>query len=113
MRQKPQKAVFAMLHQLDLEELTTLIERANARREQLKAEMRETVRAELEAHAARFGMRLEDVLGPRIEKRVETRRKPKVKYRGPDGETWSGRGRVPRWLAALEAKGQDRTKFKA
>ena len=24
-----------------------------------------------------------------------------AKYRGPDGETWSGRGLTPRWLAAL------------
>lgn len=28
-----------------------------------------------------------------------------AKYRGPNGETWSGRGRAPRWL------GDDREKF--
>jgi len=27
------------------------------------------------------------------------------KYRGPDGETWAGRGATPRWLAALLKEG--------
>lgn len=34
------------------------------------------------------------------------------KYRDPDtGQTWSGRGRTPRWLAAAEAQGQNRDDF--
>ena len=33
------------------------------------------------------------------------------KYRGPRGETWSGRGLAPRWLAELEAKGKKRESF--
>lgn len=35
------------------------------------------------------------------------------RYRNPENpsDTWSGRGRAPRWLAALEAKGQKRTDF--
>lgn len=33
------------------------------------------------------------------------------KYRGPDGQTWSGRGLMPRWLAALVAQGQSRDQF--
>jgi DNA-binding protein H-NS len=27
------------------------------------------------------------------------------KYRGPSGETWAGRGAMPRWLAALKKEG--------
>lgn len=27
------------------------------------------------------------------------------KYRGPDGDTWAGRGATPRWLKALIAEG--------
>lgn len=34
-----------------------------------------------------------------------------AKYRGPNGETWSGRGLMPRWLAALVAQGQAREDF--
>lgn len=34
-----------------------------------------------------------------------------AKFKGPDGETWSGRGRMPRWLAALAAQGQPKEDF--
>ncbi|MBL8399284.1 MAG: H-NS histone family protein [Candidatus Accumulibacter sp.] len=34
-----------------------------------------------------------------------------VKYRGPNGETWSGRGKAPNWLINLETNGQHRTTF--
>ena len=33
-------------------------------------------------------------------------------YRGPNGETWSGRGLMPRWLAALVADGQDKEAYR-
>lgn len=33
------------------------------------------------------------------------------KYRGPNGETWSGRGLMPRWLAALVAEGRTKEEF--
>ncbi len=34
-----------------------------------------------------------------------------VKYRGPNGETWSGRGSMPRWLASLVAAGKNKESF--
>ena len=34
-----------------------------------------------------------------------------VKYRGPKGETWSGRGSMPRWMAELVAAGKSRESF--
>lgn len=34
-----------------------------------------------------------------------------AKYRGPAGETWSGRGKQPRWLAALVAEGRTPAEF--
>ena len=34
-----------------------------------------------------------------------------AKFRGPEGETWSGRGLMPRWLAALVAQGQPKENF--
>ena len=33
------------------------------------------------------------------------------KYKGPNGELWSGRGLPPRWLAALIAQGQPKETF--
>ncbi len=29
----------------------------------------------------------------------KTRRPPPIKYRGPNGETWTGRGKMPAWIA--------------
>jgi DNA-binding protein H-NS len=34
-----------------------------------------------------------------------------AKYRGPNGESWSGRGLTPRWLVALVAQGQSKESF--
>ena len=49
----------------------------------------------------------------------DTKRKPHPlkgvkavpKYRGPNGELWSGRGLAPRWLATLEKRGRKREGF--
>ncbi len=34
-----------------------------------------------------------------------------AKFIGPNAETWSGRGKMPRWLAALVAQGQPKEDF--
>ena len=34
-----------------------------------------------------------------------------AKFRGPNGESWSGRGLTPRWLASLIAQGQSKDDF--
>ena len=34
-----------------------------------------------------------------------------AKYRGPSGESWSGRGLTPRWLAGLLAQGRTKEEF--
>lgn len=34
-----------------------------------------------------------------------------AKYRGPNGETWTGRGLTPKWLTALVADGRAKEEF--
>lgn len=34
-----------------------------------------------------------------------------IKYRGPNGETWSGRGRQPAWLGSLIEDGRSADEF--
>ncbi|MES2949243.1 MAG: H-NS histone family protein [Pseudomonadota bacterium] len=34
-----------------------------------------------------------------------------AKYRGPNGESWSGRGLTPRWLSTLLAQGKTKEDF--
>ena len=81
------------------------------------------LRAEMERRAAELGIAPGDVLswlrqqmpvdkGARARKpRDDIGAKRAAKYRGPNGEEWSGRGRTPRWLAALEAEGRGREEF--
>ena len=44
-------------------------------------------------------------------KKTKTGATVAAKYRGPGGETWSGRGLTPRWMAALVAQGRARQDF--
>jgi DNA-binding protein H-NS len=41
----------------------------------------------------------------------KTRAKPPVKYKDDKGNTWTGRGAAPRWLAAYESEGRSRLDF--
>ena len=40
------------------------------------------------------------------------RAKVQVKFRGPDGATWTGRGKQPRWLKALVDAGRTAEEFR-
>ena len=45
-------------------------------------------------------------------KPVKARKPVAVKYRTPEtGETWTGRGKAPKWLVAMEAAGRKRAEF--
>ena len=44
-------------------------------------------------------------------KRSDAGVKAPVKYRGPDGEEWSGRGQTPKWMKPLLEKGKRKEDF--
>ncbi len=69
-------------------------------REREKAE----VRQEMMALAAKRGLSITDVFGTT---KTGKGSKVAVKYRNPDNpdETWTGRGRQPKWLVAALKKG--------
>jgi DNA-binding protein H-NS len=48
---------------------------------------------------------------PAVSKRKNAGKPVAAKYRGPNGETWSGRGLTPRWLATLVEQGQSKESF--
>lgn len=108
---------------LSAAELRQLIEDAQgelvAKQESAKAELR----AKWEKEAAEAGLSIQAVL-PLSGGRSESGKRPKkggdaadgarqlpVKYRGPNGEEWSGRGRLPKWLQVAEAEGKKRDDF--
>ena len=110
------------LDTMSAEELNELIEQATAKRDEKMEGAKQAFLEEMESKAAALGMSLEGLLGKRSRSSdVSSKtRKPRrdagtpvpVKYRGPDGEEWTGRGRPPNWLAALEAKGKTREDFR-
>jgi DNA-binding protein H-NS len=59
-----------------------------------------------------FGLTAEDCGFKSSKSVVKTKSLVAVKYRGPNGETWTGRGRPPGWLAALEAQGANREVYR-
>jgi DNA-binding protein H-NS len=107
---------------LEIAELEALLRAASERKQRLLTEARASFLAEMRARAADLGVPLSQLAqtaggrggakkaaGSRM--RGGSRASPPVKYRGPNGETWSGRGRPARWLAALEAQGRRREEF--
>lgn len=78
------------------------------------------VRDELSAVATRHGYTIEELFGahaPKAPPRTSTARrktaKVAAKYRDPQNKrnTWSGRGSMPRWLAAKTRQGHSATDF--
>lgn len=47
----------------------------------------------------------------KIEKPKSVKSSVEAKYRGPNGEAWSGRGLLPKWLKALVDQGQPKETF--
>lgn len=63
------------------------------------------IRTLMQAHAL-SAADLGDEAKARKTKALKPSGKVTAKYRGPDGETWSGRGLRPRWLKAALAAGR-------
>lgn len=66
--------------------------------------------AEIQAKMKEYEITLADLKGGA--KKAKVRGAVAAKYRNPvTGETWSGRGRAPRWLADELAKGRTKDAF--
>lgn len=105
------------LDKMTVPELTALIEEAQTKRREKMVEAKAGLIEEFRAKAAQLGLTLEDVLAapsaPSPKSAKAAGSSLPAKYRGPNGEEWSGRGRLPRWLQAAEATGKSRDDFKA
>jgi DNA-binding protein H-NS len=122
------KPKFAFLDNMGVEELTAVINAAEEKRREAREGAKQEAFREFEAKLNALGLSIEDAL-PKMRGLSPTRAGPvpagarkarrdsgkplPVKFRGPNGEKWSGRGREPRWLAALEATGRKREEFRA
>ena len=86
------------INSMDLKQLKELKKDIEKAISSFEARRLANARRELEAKAAELGVSLSEVLGTKPAKGTKAVAAPK--YRNPKNpsETWSGRGRKPRWL---------------
>ena len=114
-----------MVSGLTYAELDELMELAKHAREGKLEEARRSLMQEFEEKAASIGLTTaqlfgQEARGPEKGKRGRRAAEPQpgpkgdpvVKFRSPHGETWSGRGRKPKWLTQAEANGQSTEEFR-
>lgn len=87
-------------------QLDELIARAETRKQELLREKSDSAREKIAALAKAEGFTVEELFG--AGKGHKTRRPAKPKYRNPADheQTWSGRGKRPRWFNASLAAGK-------
>jgi len=110
----------------NLVDIQTQIEKLQKQASEIKTKEFAATVKEIQAKMQAFGITVKDiqVRKPGKPGRVAKVKAPKAakasrkagvpvaaKYRGPNGETWSGRGLTPKWLAALVAQGQSKESF--
>jgi DNA-binding protein H-NS len=99
---------------LSLSELNELISRAQKAIASKKDEERADAMKEVRSVLAARGLTLDELMGRHASgrrQRSDKGIKLKPKYKGPNGEVYTGRGPTPKWLKALERKGEKREKF--
>jgi DNA-binding protein H-NS len=103
--------VIAAVNRLAPEQLmraqTAILEKRRIREQEIKG----ALLAEFRERAASVGLPLEALFPVGRRTRADAGQPLTPKYRGPHGETWSGRGRQPNWMTELEAVGHDRSEF--
>ena len=109
------RLVEAALDRLPVANLVAVAVAAEERRQSRSEEARQQLLQEFEGRAREMGLSLEQVF-PVLAYGARRGRSgagsAAVKYRGPHGETWSGRGRLPRWLSILEGEGHNREEYR-
>jgi len=113
----------------NLIDIQSQIEKLQKQANDIKAKEFTATVHEIQAKMQAFGITLKDLQstkgakGGRGKAKASLAKAPKAaktrkasapvaaKYRGPNGETWSGRGLMPKWLSALVAQGQSKESF--
>jgi DNA-binding protein H-NS len=92
------------------QELHTIRDVPEQMRQRKLADAKTALLEEVRGKASELGLTLNDVFPTRRARK--SKRSVSVKYRSPDGETWSGRGHAPLWLRQLELQGNNREEYK-
>ena len=114
----------------NLIDIQSQIEKLQKQANEVKAREFDKTVQDILAKMQAFGITAKDLQAPKGRgtkgkaKAAKTSAAPKVatakkktaspvlaKYRGPNGETWSGRGLMPKWMSALVAQGKIKEDF--
>ncbi len=108
-------------------DLQSQIAQLQKQAEEIRTKEFEATIAEIRQKMLAFGITIKDLQSTKV--KAKPGRKAKVaaadkpakvkkasaavaaKYRGPNGETWSGRGLTPKWLASLVAQGNTKEQY--
>ena len=111
--------VIALLEGLAIGNLDKVIAAAQRQREAKRESGKRELMEEFRARAEALGLSLGELAAGsskagRPSGKGHPPQSPAVKYRNPEtGETWSGRGRAPKWLTLAEQQGRGREEFAA
>ena len=103
------------MESMSVAELNDLIGRATVARDGKIGAERQSFIDRIRAEAEGLGLSMQDLMTQpkpvKPLKKTSTGREPAaVKYRNGE-QTWTGRGRLPTWLTAMEAEGHTRNEF--
>lgn len=103
------------LENMSAAELKALAKKAEEMAEQKKDQERRDLRAEVVNKIRAAGYTVDEIFPGAAPVRATSGGKEKApaKYRNPENssQTWSGRGRKPKWIVEAEAAGRDITDF--
>lgn len=83
---------------LKLEELRIAREKLDEQIAAIEAERKQEAIAQVQALVSQAGLTVEDVFGHGGKKVKRHNAPAPIKYRHPDGRTWTGVGRKPAWI---------------
>jgi DNA-binding protein H-NS len=108
--QEPIQEIEERVRTLSAHQLLTVRDLVEKYRKRKVEEAKQKVLAEMKGKLTELGLSLSDITSPR---RTTQKKTPslRVKYRSPNGDTWSGTGLVPNWLKQLEAEGHSREEY--
>jgi DNA-binding protein H-NS len=100
------------LDSMTVPELRALATAATAKAQEKTEAAKQAVLDDTRAKLAELGVDFDGLLKAPPAKKARPAASLPVKFRGPKGEAWSGRGKLPQWLADAEKQGQKREEFK-
>ena len=99
----------------ELESIQSKIAELEAQAASIKASESAAQLAQVKTIVSSYGFTVDQIFGGKSASRklfeAKSSNPAPVKYRGPNGETWTGRGLMPKWLSALVAEGKSRDDF--